>query len=105
MVIGRLQKQMNLVNNDELADISDTVSEAVCGRSHIQSEDICEKTVWQRPQSKRRRRSYINFTKVAEIFPDVTTDVLCQVAELEDVTPSAVYSLVPSATSKQILFF
>ena len=40
-----------------------------------------------------------------KLFPDENTDVLCKLAEMEDFTPSKVYSLVPSAKAKQISLF
>ena len=57
------------------------------------------------PPDKRRRLSYINFFEVVKLFPEEKTEVLCKLADLSDITPSKVYSIVPSATTKQICQF
>ena len=55
-----------------------------------------------RDPKKRRRSSYLDFTRVAKPFPNVDTRVLCQLAELVDVHPSKVLDLVPEASATQI---
>ena len=47
----------------------------------------------------------MNFAKVAETFPDVSTDIVCQLAEMKVVKPSSVVKLVPQATREQIVSF
>ena len=47
----------------------------------------------------------MNFTKVYEIFPELGTDILCQLSELEEVLPSKVRQLVPDASAVQIAAF
>ena len=47
----------------------------------------------------------MNFTKVYEIFPELGTDILCQLSELEEVLPSKVRQLVPEASAVQIAAF
>ena len=58
-----------------------------------------------RRQKKRRRKTYIDFAKVYEIFPEQGTDILCQLSELEEVLPSGVHKLVPTASPVQIAAF
>ena len=52
--------------------------------------------------NKLQRHFYFNFEKVYEIFPETPIDVVCQISELRDFSPSKLLSLVPSATGKQI---
>ena len=80
-------------------------SQAECDKSPLKCDQNYGQTVLPHLHDKRPRRSYLNFTKVVEIFPDKSTDVLCKVAELQDFKPSKVYSLIPSATAKQICLF
>ena len=47
----------------------------------------------------------MNFSKVYEIFPELGTDILCQLSELEEVLPSKVLQLVPEASAVQIAAF
>ena len=47
----------------------------------------------------------MNFAKVAETFPDVSTDIVCQLAEMKVIKPSSVVKLVPQATREQIVSF
>ena len=47
----------------------------------------------------------MNFSKVYEIFPELSTDILCQLSELEEVLPSKVRQLVPGASAVQIAAF
>ena len=54
---------------------------------------------------KRRRKTYINFAKIYEIFPGQDTSILCQLSELEEILPSSVYQLVPEASAVQIAAF
>ena len=61
--------------------------------------------IWPPRHKKRRRRAYLDFSKVAETFPNSSTDVVCQLAEMEVVKPSNVLQLVPEATTEQIASF
>ena len=47
----------------------------------------------------------MNFAKVYEIFPELGTDMLCLLSELEDILPSKVHQLVPEASAVQIAAF
>ena len=47
----------------------------------------------------------MDFSKVAETFPNTSTDVVCQLAEMEVIKPSNVLQLVPKATTEQIASF
>ena len=61
--------------------------------------------IWPPRPKKRRKTAYLNFSKVAETFPDTSTDVVCQLAEMGVIKPSNVVKLVPQATKKQIASF
>ena len=61
--------------------------------------------IWPPKRKKRRRRAYLDFSKVAETFPNTSTDVVCQLAEMEVIKPSNVLQLVPKATTEQIVSF
>ena len=54
---------------------------------------------------KRGRKTYLDFGKVFEVFPELDTDVLCKLSELDDIVPSKVRRLVPEASAVQIAAF
>ena len=47
----------------------------------------------------------MDFSKVAETFPNTSTDVVCPLAKMEVIKPSNVLQLVPEATTEQIASF
>ena len=47
----------------------------------------------------------MDFEKVFEIFPELDTQVLCQLSEMEEILPSEVYKLAPGASAVQITAF
>ena len=51
------------------------------------------------------KNNEVNFAKVFEIFPELDTDILCKLSELEEIRPSAVLELVPGASPVQIAAF
>ena len=51
---------------------------------------------------KRRRKSFLPLSDVAEIFKEVTPGQLCQPAEMSVYAPSKVLALVESVTIKQL---
>ena len=56
-------------------------------------------------RQKRRRRSYMDPALILEAFPQIDPDVLCQLSELKQITPSKVLALVPNASSEDIADF
>ena len=54
---------------------------------------------------KRRRKSYIPLPVVLGIFPDVTPAILCDLADMNTVSPSRVLAIVPTATVSQLCDF
>ena len=68
----------------------------------VSSSESDDSPILAREPKKRRRSSYLDFIRVARTFPNVDTRVLCQLAELVDVRPSAVLDLVPEASATQI---
>jgi len=61
--------------------------------------------IWPPKRKKRRKLAYINFEAVAKTFRGAEPWVLCQLAELTDVSPSNVLKIVPDATTEQIIKF
>ena len=61
------------------------------------SESSSDEPIWgTRPQRRRKRkRAYLDFAEVNKVFPDVSTEVACQLAEMTTVKPSEVLKLVP----------
>ena len=75
-------------------------------RSEHQSDDSFERNrIWPPQPKKRQKRAYLDFAKVAKTFPDVETEVICQLAEMKVIKPSNVLKLVPEATTNQISSF
>ena len=72
---------------------------------HSSDSSEADAPIWPPRRKKRRKRAYVNFAKVAEVFPDARTDVVCQLAEMEVIKPSNVVKLVPQATREQIVSF
>ena len=56
-------------------------------------------------QVKRRRRSYLPFSSVQEIFPELSAQSLCSLLELTAYSPLDVLGLAPKATAKQLSKF
>ena len=86
---------------------ADKEPEAMSADSIKHSSDSSEADapIWPPRRKKRRKRAYVNFAKVAEVFPNARTDVVCQLAEMEVIKPSNVVKLVPQATREQIVSF
>ena len=61
--------------------------------------------IWPPRRKKRRKMAYFDFSKVVETFSDTSTDVICQLAEMEVIKPSNMLKLVPEATTEQIASF
>ena len=72
---------------------------------HASDGDSDDQPIWDRATSKRRRKSYLPFSKVAKIFPDMEPKLLCQVSEMVTFTPLEVLALIPEATSTQLCKF
>ena len=53
-------------------------------------------------RKKRRTIPYVDFSKVAQIFPEASTKVLCKLSEMPVLAPSKVLEIVPDATKEQI---
>ena len=53
-------------------------------------------------RKKRRRITYVDFSKVAQIFPEASTKVLCKLSEMPVLAPSKVLEIVPDASKEQI---
>ena len=54
---------------------------------------------------KRRKISYLSPSLILKVFPDVPSDVLCQIAELDPLTPTDILKLVPDAKPSDIAKF
>ena len=55
------------------------------------------------PDTKKRRRiTYVDFSKVAQIFPEESSKVLCELSEMPVLAPSKVLDIVPNASQEQI---
>ena len=52
--------------------------------------------------SKRVRRSYLPLESVMKIFPSISAQTLCAVAEAPTYVPSRILELVPEASTKQL---
>ena len=93
---------MSEIQNDkeESVELSEEVME---GQSEGSSDG--DQPIWPRRRHKRRKRAYLDFTRVARTFPDVSTDIVCKLAEMAVVKPSNVLKLVPEATTAQIAEF
>ena len=73
--------------------------------NHLSDSSQADTSIWPPSRKKRRRRLYLSFAKVAEAFPDTSTDVVGQLAEMEVIKPSNVVKLVTQATLEQIVSF
>ena len=51
---------------------------------------------------KRERVSFLNWTKVAEVFPELDNRTLCHLTEMDDIRPTTVLDLVPGSSRAQI---
>ena len=61
-----------------------------------------DEPIFRRRRKKRRKRAYVDFAAVAQIFPEASTNVMCQLSEMMVIKPSNVLELVPGATTAQI---
>ena len=70
-------------------------------------ESSADEPIWHHRRKKRRKRkrAYLDFVEVTKVFPDVSTDVACQLSEMTVVKPSNVLKHVPEATKAQIAAF
>ena len=59
----------------------------------------------ERRSFSNKRRVHLNFKKVSAIFPKANLAVLCKLCELRDLSPTKVFSMVPSATVEQMCSF
>ena len=53
-------------------------------------------------KSKRKRQTFVTPSRLQEAFPDIPSDALCQLSEIEALTPTDVLTLIPAATYTQI---
>ena len=53
-------------------------------------------------EAKRLRRSYLPLERVMKIFPSISVQSLCAVAEAQTYVPSRILKLVPEASTKQL---
>ena len=60
------------------------------------------KPIWPVGRRKRRRLRYLNFSKVAGIFPEASAAVVCRLSEMVEIAPSKVMEVVPDASTAQI---
>ena len=56
-------------------------------------------------RKKRRRITYVDFSKVTQIFPEASTKVLCELSEMPVLAPSKVLEIAPNASKEQISEF
>ena len=55
--------------------------------------------------SKKRQGTWLSFSRVHQIFPDLPTKTLCTLVELPTFTPSDVLAVVPLASAEQLSKF
>ena len=72
---------------------------------HMSDSSKADALIWAPRRKKRRKIAYLSFAKVAGAFPDSSTDVVCQLAEMEVIKPSNLVKLVRQATREQIFSF
>ena len=73
--------------------------------NHLSDSSQADTSIWPPWRKKRQKRAYLSLAKVAEAFPDTSTDVVGQLAEMEVIKPSNVVKLVTQATLEQIVSF
>ena len=93
---------MSVNQNDDEESVINS-EEEMEGQSEFSSDD--ERPILLPRENKRQRRAYLNFNKVVQTFPDVSTDIICKLAEMKVIKPSNVLKLVPGATTAQIAEF
>ena len=93
---------MSVNQNDDEESVINS-EEGMEGQSEFSSDD--ERPILLPRENKRQRRAYLNFNKVVQTFPDVSTDIICKLAEMKVIKPSSVLKLVPGATTAQIAEF
>ena len=94
------QKHPKKSNNQNAEmDEGSPVPEEPGSGSATSASDESDQPISPRGRRKRRRKTYVYFVKVFEIFPGMDTDVLCKLAELDDIVPSKVRGLVPEASA------
>lgn len=71
------------------------------------ANDPCKESEVERESfgNKRRGGNYLNFKKVSSIFPKANLAVLCKLCEMRDLSPTKVFSMVPSASVEQMCRF
>ena len=89
--------------NDEMGEDGHEPEEPGSGADASTSSDSY--ILPRRRGRKRGRKTYLDFGKVFEVFPELDTDVLCKLSELDDIVPSKVRGLVPEASAVQIAAF
>lgn len=55
-----------------------------------------------RRKKKRKRHNFISPSVILTVFPNIKPGLLCQLAELDSPTPSAVLNLIPEASSAEL---
>ena len=98
----------NVQQEGDVSSQSSGKNEQEEGDARLQySESSSDEPIMKRWQLKRkkRKRAYLDFGEVTKVFPDVTTDVACQLADMSVIKPSNVLKQVPEATLAQIAAF
>ena len=98
----------NVQQEGDVSSQSSGKNEQEEGDARLQySESSSDEPIMKRWQLKRkkRKRAYLDFGEVTKVFPDVTTAVACQLAEMSVIKPSNVLKQVPEATLAQIAAF
>ena len=75
---------------------------AVKQELEVSSSDSDDQPILEPAPNKCERGSFLNWTKVADVFPELDNRTLCQLTEMEDIRPSTVLGLVPGSTRAQM---
>ena len=95
--VGQLCMFLGYFSSNNPMELVTTVEEATVPPKESKVETYSSK--------KRRRRSYLDMEKVSDLFPDANVALVCKLCEMREVSPSKVYSLVPSASLQQMSRF
>ena len=71
--------------------------------SHLaDKQELYKQPILHPAPKKRERVSFLNWTKVAEVFPELDNRTLCHLTEMDDIRPTTVLDLVPGSSRAQI---
>ena len=68
----------------------------------VSSSDLYKQPILHPAPKKRERVSFLNWTKVAEVSPELDNRTLCHLTEMDDIRPTTVLDLVPGSSRAQI---